>query len=207
MTDVHEFELAGLGKAPFSFVALDEKSDGCHFCAHSIIWRCHIVSADNKHFHVGTDCVAKTGDKGLINTVKAEQRRVRREKAQAKREQGRLAMLQAERDRNGGLTDWEFTEKRHADNHAIWLAKTVAPRAVLSVFADKLDDGKGGFCTDIARQLRAGDVISGRALHIAKEIVAKQSGRKNSKAFDAAFDRIEETIDPALAALEGVACA
>tara|TARA_R110000765_G_scaffold123655_2_gene220643 strand:+ start:84 stop:197 length:114 start_codon:yes stop_codon:yes gene_type:complete len=37
--------------------------------------------------------------------------------------------------------------------------------------------------------------------------VAKQSGRKNSKAFDAAFDRIEETIDPALAALEGVACA
>jgi len=203
--NVHEFELAGLGKAPFRFVALTEKSDGCHFCAHGILWRCHIVSADNKHFHVGTDCVKKTGDKGLIDTVKAEQRRIRREKAQAKREAARLAGQQAQRDKNGGLTDWEFTQKQHADNHKIWLAKTVAPRAVLSVFADKLDDGKGGFATNIAQQLRNGDLVSGRALHIAKEIVAKQSGRKNSKAFDAAFDRIGETIDPALAALEGVA--
>ena len=141
----------------------------------------------------------------MIDTVKAEQRRIRREKAQAKREAARLAGQQAQRDKNGGLTDWEFTQKQHADNHKIWLAKTVAPRAVLSVFADKLDDGKGGFATNIAQQFRNGDRVSGRALHIAKEIVAKQSGRKNSKAFNAAFDRIGETIDPALAALEGVA--
>ena len=203
MTDVHQFELAGFGKAPFRFVALDQKSDGCHFCHTGILWRCHIVSSDGVRFHVGTDCVAKTGDKGLIDVVKEEQNRIRREKAQAKRDAARLEILQAERDRNGGLTDWEFTEKRHADNHAIWLAKTAAPRAVLSVFADKLDDEQGGFATNIAQQLRNGDLVSGRALHIAKEIVAKQSGRKNSKAFDAAFDRIEETIIPALSALEG----
>jgi hypothetical protein len=206
MSIVHEFELAGLGRAPFRFVALTEKRDGCHYCAHGILWRCHIVSSDGKHFHVGTDCVKKTGDKGLIDTVKAEQNRVRREKAEAKREVARLATLQAERDRNGGLTDYEVSQKRQNDKRAVWLAKTAAPRAVLSAFADKLDDNKGGFCTDIARQMRAGDIVSGRALHIAKEIVAKQSGRKNSKPFEAALAEIESAIEPAFVALEDATC-
>ena len=205
MTDVHQFELAGFGKAPFRFVALDQKSDGCHFCHTGILWRCHIVSSDGVRFHVGTDCVAKTGDKGLIDVVKEEQNRIRREKAQAKRDAARLEILQAERDRNGGLTDWEFTEKRCADNHTAWLAKTAAPRAILEEFAIQLEDGKGGFCTSVAKQLIKGDLPSPRALNIAKEIVAKQSGRKNSKAFVAALAQIEATIDPALAALEGVA--
>ena len=137
--------------------------------------------------------------------VRAEQNRIRRDKAQSKHDAARLESLQPERDRNGGLTDWEFTEKRCADNHTAWLAKTAAPRAILEEFAIQLEDGKGGFCTSVAKQLIKGDLPSPRALNIAKEIVAKQSGRKNSKAFVAALAQIGATIDPALAALEGVA--
>lgn len=87
---IHRFEAAGLGKAPFKWVGVSEQrgpikrtingievevgSAGqpmgtCAFCGTGIA-ECHsIKSADGKTFIVGSDCVLKTGDKGLKKEV------------------------------------------------------------------------------------------------------------------------------------------
>jgi len=88
-TKIHQFEQAGLGKAPFRYVGFRERrgpekildKDGkwhglecgapgqpmgtCAYCGQGIAICCEIVSSDGKRFVVGSDCVEKTGDAGL----------------------------------------------------------------------------------------------------------------------------------------------
>lgn len=88
---VHVFEQAGLGKAPFAYVdyfqgkAYADEFTGsqdcttCAYCYTSISACFRIKSSDGKEFIVGSTCVTKTGDKGLINLVK---RAISKQKAQ-----------------------------------------------------------------------------------------------------------------------------
>lgn len=80
---VHKFELAGLGKAPFYFVEAKELHYGnasvgqdfggsCEYCGHYIRVGFFVKSSDNKTFVVGSDCIKKVGDKGLIKRVNQE---------------------------------------------------------------------------------------------------------------------------------------
>jgi hypothetical protein len=94
-TQVHKFERAGLGKAPFRFVGMIEQDlcygqailnraeyektgimvttapgGSCDYCGQYIVHMFQIKSADGKTFKVGSDCVAKTGDVGLVRRVK-----------------------------------------------------------------------------------------------------------------------------------------
>ncbi len=105
---VHRFEAAGLGKAPYRFremwVAPSPSTMGtnptawalgmqsmprvdyggpysCAYCGTAITNHCLIESADGKHFMVGTDCVEKTGDAGLIDPVKVAAAEARHEAA------------------------------------------------------------------------------------------------------------------------------
>jgi hypothetical protein len=92
---VHAFEKAGLGVAPFRFVGVERKAyqachgapiqpgGSCQYCGTGIIECCIIRDAEGKTFIVGNVCVRKTNDRGLIDTVKREVSRLRRE---AKRE-------------------------------------------------------------------------------------------------------------------------
>lgn len=89
--NVHLFESAGLGKAPFRIVAVVERRgpirqvlpDGivcevgapnqpmgcCKYC-YTGIATCYVIrSADGKEFDVGCECVRKTDDKGLKKAV------------------------------------------------------------------------------------------------------------------------------------------
>ncbi len=116
---IHKFEKAGLGKAPFTLVdvwnapsrSLAEAnpeaynraiSEGprttsgrgfcsCHYCGHEILTHCVIEGSDGARFFVGSDCVAKTGDKGLIirvmTEIKKKQKDRRRELDQQKIEE------------------------------------------------------------------------------------------------------------------------
>jgi hypothetical protein len=71
---LHPFERAGLGKAPFYFVGLTEKTyQACHgapvqpggtcaFCGTGIRYCCQIKSADGARFVVGCDCVQRLAD-------------------------------------------------------------------------------------------------------------------------------------------------
>jgi len=101
---IHIFEKAGLGVAPFRFVGMHVErgpirkivngfeltigSDGqpmgvCEYCGQGIANCCDIESSDGKHFVVGTDCVMKTGDKGLrveVDKIKTAARHEREKK-------------------------------------------------------------------------------------------------------------------------------
>lgn len=94
---LHVFERAGLGKAPFRCVGYSEKfithPDGstqaagsCDYCGTGIRFQCQIRSRDGHVFKVGTDCVAKTGDAGLLQSYKTlpAVRQANRAKAKAK---------------------------------------------------------------------------------------------------------------------------
>ena len=94
-TDIHVFEAAGLGMAPFKFlyvwtmpsVSLLEanpeaynnamasgnfKGKGsCQYCFHYIVNHYVLESADGKVFAVGSECILKAGDFGLSSAVKA----------------------------------------------------------------------------------------------------------------------------------------
>lgn len=101
-TTIHPFESAGLGKAPFRFVGMGQdlcygeailnreeyqrtgirlttKPGGtCAYCGTGIKNLYTVESADGNRFHVGCECIAKTGDKKL--TAKADKARRDHEK-------------------------------------------------------------------------------------------------------------------------------
>lgn len=81
---IHTFEQAGLGKAPFIYDGFfqgkshpDEFTSSanctsCAYCSTGIVNCFKIKSADDKEFIVGSECVKKTGDKGMIDLIKRE---------------------------------------------------------------------------------------------------------------------------------------
>lgn len=98
---IHVFEKAGLGVAPFKFVGMHvmrgpitlpggsqvgypgQPMGTCDFCGQGIANCYNIVSSDGKRFIVGSECVAKTGDKGLkaqVDKIKTQARHEREDK-------------------------------------------------------------------------------------------------------------------------------
>jgi len=73
----HAFEVAGLGKAPFKFIGVNENrlksgqpGGTCGYCWNGILYEYRIVSYDGKVSSVGCNCIEKVGDKGLIKAYK-----------------------------------------------------------------------------------------------------------------------------------------
>ena len=89
---VHVFEAANLGKGPFKLHHVTGEGGNCQFCNTSIVWRFYIKGQDEGMFFVGSDCVMKTGDAGLMKKVQAEVK-ARQNEARAKRENEKLALL------------------------------------------------------------------------------------------------------------------
>lgn len=89
---VHVFETAGLGVGPFALSHVTGEGGNCEFCGTSIVWRFYIKGVDGNTFFVGSDCVMKTGDAGLMRKVEAEVKR-RQNEARAKRESEKLETL------------------------------------------------------------------------------------------------------------------
>jgi hypothetical protein len=205
----HAFTAAGLGAAPFNFIGVHEslfkmpgghsKPGGtCAYCAHGIRYVFQIRSSDGIVSGVGSDCIRKVGDQGLIDNVKAERSKRDREARATKRSTAWQASLQKQRDLNGGLTDVELNERRAIERrNAEWLIRRpIAAR--LAPLADAIDDGRqGGFCASIAADMRRGHVPTGRAAGLVAEIIGKQAGRRGSNAYTAEFHRVKEIIDRA----------
>jgi hypothetical protein len=97
MNEIHIFEKAGLGKAPFKVTGISENlfsipgvpgstkpGGSCDYCSTSIRYEFHIVSADGKRSKVGCDCINKAGDAGIRrqtdSLVKERKRAAKREK-------------------------------------------------------------------------------------------------------------------------------
>jgi hypothetical protein len=94
----HCFEAAGLGIPPFSVSGFEKRvyqacpgaavqpGASCAYCGTGIIYCCVIKDAHGKTFVVGSDCVQKTGDAGIIRQYKThpDVRKHQRDLAQAK---------------------------------------------------------------------------------------------------------------------------
>lgn len=90
---VHIFEQAGLGVAPFRLVRVEERlfqaapgeavraGASCDFCGTAIRYACIVRDAEGREFKVGSECVRKTGDAGMMKKLSAEEST--RRKAQA----------------------------------------------------------------------------------------------------------------------------
>lgn len=80
----HCFDRSGLGKAPYRVTQMVEGRGSCDYCGNGIVYQVHVASADGKFFKVGTDCMGRCGDAGLIKAFKKHPdfRRIQREKRQ-----------------------------------------------------------------------------------------------------------------------------
>jgi hypothetical protein len=188
---IHAFEERGLGTAPFAYsheIDMGSIKNGatCDFCGTAIRYCEVIKSADGKTFAVGNECVRKTGDRGLIDTVKRESARQRAQAKWDAQHAEHQAQLAVERERNGGPTDYEIAEaKREAEEQAraeaiarenYWIVRLL-PYG--SSWAESMRYSLENTCAT---------KFSERNKTIFAEIYAKSHGRKGSKAYGAAYD-------------------
>jgi hypothetical protein len=207
MTDtIHKFTEAGLGSAPFKYLGCGEEvyrahpdapvqpGASCDYCGTGIRHVFYIRSADGRRSKIGSECINKAGDRGLISRAKAALNARRRAAAQAKRQAAWDAEHQAQRDRNGGLTDYEVKEAAWAAERAAKAAAKAPIIELLTPIAEDLEDGRGGFCDSVARDLRRGDLPSPNGCAIVAEILGKAAGRRNSAAYKAEEARVSAVL-------------
>lgn len=170
----------------------------CNSCGMSLMNNVIIRDAHGKHFVVGCDCAGKTHDSKLVSRVeyleKQRQKAVREAKREAEwkaRCAARDAELQAQRDRNGGLTDAEVEAKQRAEAEELhrqrmtaengWLLNVLARVPYASSFVDSMR-------AELERRPLA--KLSDRCQGILAEIYAKtvSGSRKGSKAYRSAED-------------------
>lgn len=210
--DSHIFTESGLGNAPFKFLGVVENmytpvpglvpakpGGSCAHCATGIRWEHVIESADGVVSTVGSSCIRKAGDKGLITAMKAEQRR----RAKAKRDAERMARTEArlaqERQQNGGLTNHELEARRATERAEAQRQADMRRAALLSEIADSID-GESPFRASVAAGMRGGQIPTGRGRVIVAEIVAKAAGRRGTPAYQFEFERVIAVMERAEAA-------
>jgi hypothetical protein len=79
---LHVFERAGLGKAPYAVIGAFEckyqacpdapvqPGGSCDYCGTGIMYAIELRSHDGRIFKVGSDCINKAGDSGLLRAYK-----------------------------------------------------------------------------------------------------------------------------------------
>lgn len=171
---VHPFEKSGLGTAPFYCVGMceipspslaahnptaymmamadlprDLSVGSCAYCGMGIKYNFIINGATGRRFVVGSECVNRTGDAGLVKSVKGERSRVAREKRDLRRSQAaaeRRAAYEAERKARAAT---------FAASHADLIRRA---RAVTDL------EAKGGFIADVLMGGLAGRYVSDKAI-------------------------------------------
>lgn len=88
-TWIHPFERSGLGHGPFECVDYEKRETGhgtsCDHCGTYIVHVYFVQDCDGKRFKVGCDCMRRTHDTQLIESIRrAEYAAERRERAAAK---------------------------------------------------------------------------------------------------------------------------
>lgn len=233
-TQIHVFENAGMGKAPFKlvgFYAMPSKSlaehnpsayqnalaamprgvgcGSCAYCGTALVNNFIIESSDGNKSAVGCDCVEKTGDRGLTDTIKLKKRELAREKRAAARqakwqaeEEKREAELERQRQNNGGLTDAEIHQQKIAaleeQFEQTMESVTESLKPLLSAIRPKKDTSE--FVRNVGHFIHYGEFqhISDNMWRIITDIAAKQTGgRANSKKYWAEYERYEALVESA----------
>jgi len=223
MEKIHIFEKSGLGKAPFKFLRVESlpspalleanpdaynnamkaltpgcRHGSCAYCGMPLTHNYLVRSADDRMFVVGSECVAKTDDRGLMDAAREARLQIERDKREAKRALERKAreaeverILEEQRAVNGGLTNAELALKNERE-------KTERLVAILGPIADELDDGRHGFRGDVAGDLRKGNIPYGRGRDLTAEIIAKKYGKKDSEAYVTKYAEITKLFEAAV---------
>lgn len=198
---LHIFEDKGLGKAPFRLIPPPklnatemDKEIACRACGRMIRHRFHIKSADGHMFVVGSECVKKAGDAGLLDALKAEIKRRRIESRDNARQSNAEARIAAQRLTNDGLSNEELANQLKAQLNAEASAMLAAAEthSVLSHLAAP------GFASAMAMHACAGKPWTTNMLTHVKTIVTKGLGkgaRKGSAAYLAAEQDAATMVD------------
>lgn len=137
---IHDFELSGLGKAPFRFLGYETKlftphpgapskpGGTCDRCWTAITICFQFESADGKRFKVGSTCVEKFGRTyDVVTPVKAALRKINRMKRRA-REEVKITWLKANLNKARAVLQsrphpqkWASDKGKTAWDSAIWM--------------------------------------------------------------------------------------
>lgn len=209
MNGVHPFELAGLGRGPFS---LEDVFDAgcvnaeCDYCSTAIRYQFWCLSHDGKRFKVGVDCIRKIAhaDNRLASAAELEMAKLTQAQREEKRrlrakmaERRREIALAAERERNGGLTD---AEVRQAAERAATVAREqqfATDNAWLLAVLDRAH--QSDFVLAMQQRLHQSLAIdlSPRMQSCLRDIYAEhesRSRRRGSKAYLDAADRFDDLL-------------
>lgn len=173
----------------------------CDHCGTSIEHH-YIIQDENKEkFVVGSSCIEKLNQTHLTTQAKAKKLEIDRQKrkeAAEERRAAREAKIQAEqeaqRERNGGLTDYELKQKQAKENaEALVDFSVLESREVVKI----LKATSGDFCNSMIHNLRNGKPPRGRAKEIVIEIIAKNlsGSRKGSKKYNESHVKATEMYE------------
>lgn len=165
----------------------------CDVCGMGIMHHYIAKDATRKLFAVGSECVLKADDTKLISEMKAIKNKAAREASAAKRLAQRQADMAAaeadraaQRERNGGMTDYEVEQVRIAAEKE---EKRLAFRAAHPDLVAALEGSDFGQSI-LVDFMNTGKFPQNRAFPICADIFAKyHGGRANSKAYNEQFDR------------------
>lgn len=199
----HKFTDAGLGQAPFRFTGVSENvfkfPDGgtkpggcCDYCFTGIRYEFHIVSADGKKSKVGCDCIKRVNDHKLMKVADIAKKKLIKEKKLETQRKNREAELERQRQINGGLTDYELRFQQEQEEKKRLINEGLQKGLKWANEVARLEDGKNGFRDSVAEDMRFGRLPMGKGLSITIDILAKQMGRRDSKAYEAEYERLED---------------
>lgn len=174
----------------------------CDHCGTGIIHHFIIRDSRRNDFVVGSSCVEKVGDAKLMKACEAKQREMAKAKREAKREaemQARhaaaMAELDAQRARNGGLTDAEVAQQEREQAEQ---ARQDQREEAAEYFIVALEENDTDFARSVARDLRNGSLPYGGGKKILIKIATKYhsgASRVNSKAYDAELDKADVAFE------------
>jgi len=212
--NLHPFEIAGLGKAPFTYIGMEKRVHSaapghqqpggtCDACGQGIMYCFMIRSSDGRGSIVGCDCVLKLdrSDNKLVDAVQRDmlhyERKVRddkRKKEFEEREKQRSLKLQEERDRNGGLTDKEVSDQKRKNEEVSKRLKYEAENGWLLTILEKQS---GDFCASMVQKISTMPIsdLSDRCIDILRDIFAKHHGRRGSKKYEEAQNLFDSKIN------------
>lgn len=179
----------------------------CDNCGMCLMNNCVVKNADGKHFVVGLDCVNKCGDTKLMSAANRAERDRKREiaakKREAKWEKQRLeqnARLDAEKERNGGLTDFEVADKKRNDERtAVWAARSGQNDWLVDGLSKgRMSDFVESIINDLSTGRSVASDLSDRCLAILNDIYAKavsDGARRNSKAYEAGYEEFTDKLE------------
>lgn len=206
--NVHPFQETIEGSVgPYSFIGLiDFKESGaealqhfrvvtgfCDHCGRPIRYNCVIEDSKGKRFVVGTSCVTKTGDRRVGTPMEVELKRLQRQARKAKADAKREAILNTVQESGKTLRE-EREEAYQAMLDQVQAQKNAVRIQWAEVLTALKGTTRGEFVMGMIQNLEEGCAPTGRAKQICLEIYAKQFGRKNSKAYNQAYDTMESQL-------------